>query len=234
MAQSRWRLRTGTQSTTALSRDLGEQRDCLIHDKKVAFPPCKLGCEVDRQSQPKLSGQSRFRHQKAGTLKLDPDGTRYFMSMVAGDLSQKAQEAKTTLDAHVREIVEWHFNPETGCSFWLDFAAKLGWDPRREIRSFEDLKRFPPFEDEWLRGGPLQRWLPKGLAGKPLFVFETGGTTGIPKSRLAIEDFRIDYEMFSQTLPDEYFPKGANWLMLGPSGPRRLRLAVEHLCQHRG
>ena len=30
------------------------------------------------------------------------------------------------------------------------------------------------------------------------------------------------------------FPKGANWLMLGPSGPRRLRLAVEHLCQHRG
>ena len=40
--------------------------------------------------------------------------------------------------------------------------------------------------------------------------------------------------MFSDTLPDKYFPKGANWLMLGPSGPRRLRLAVEHLCQYRG
>jgi hypothetical protein len=40
--------------------------------------------------------------------------------------------------------------------------------------------------------------------------------------------------MFSATLPEQYFPKGANWLMLGPSGPRRLRLAVEHLCQHRG
>ena len=156
------------------------------------------------------------------------------MSMAAGDLSLKAQEAKSKLDAHVREIVEWHFNPETGCPFWLDFAAKLGWDPRREIRSFQDLKRFPPFQDDWLRGGPLQRWMPKGLAGMPLYVFETGGTTGIPKSRLAIEDFRIDYEMFSETLPDEYFPKGANWLMLGPSGPRRLRLAVEHLCQHRG
>lgn len=56
----------------------------------------------------------------------------------------------------------------------------------------------------------------------------------MPKSRLAIEDFRIDYELFSDTLPDQYFPRGANWLMLGPSGPRRLRLAVEHLCQHRG
>ena len=36
------------------------------------------------------------------------------------------------------------------------------------------------------------------------------------------------------TLPDEYFPQGSNWLMLGPSGPRRLRLAVEHLAQYRG
>jgi phenylacetate-coenzyme A ligase PaaK-like adenylate-forming protein len=65
-------------------------------------------------------------------------------------------------------------------------------------------------------------------------VFETGGTTGIPKSRVVSDDFRIDYEMFSDGLPDKFFPKGSNWLMLGPSGPRRLRLAVEHLAQYRG
>jgi len=156
------------------------------------------------------------------------------MSVKASDLSLKAQEAKSQLNAYVREIVEWHFNPATGCPFWLDFATKLGWEPRREIASFDDLRKFPPFEDDWLRGGPVRRWLPKGQAGKPLFTFETGGTTGIPKSRLQIEDFRIDYEMFSETLPDQYFPRGANWLMLGPSGPRRLRLAIEHLCQYRG
>ena len=67
-----------------------------------------------------------------------------------------------------------------------------------------------------------------------MFVFETGGTTGTPKSRVNCDDFRTDYELFSDTLPDEHFPRGANWLMLGPSGPRRLRLGVEHLCQHRG
>ena len=72
------------------------------------------------------------------------------------------------------------------------------------------------------------------MADKPIYVFETGGTTGIPKSRIAIEDFRTDYSLFSETLPEKYFPHGANWLMLGPSGPRRLRLAVEHLAQHRG
>ncbi len=148
--------------------------------------------------------------------------------------SGKAQEAAVRLDAHVRETIEWHFNPATGCPFWLEFAQKLSWDPRKEIQCFADLRKFPPFEDEWLRGGPVRRWAPKGLAGQPMFVFETGGTTGVPKSRLAMTDFRIDYELFSETLPEKYFPHGANWLMLGPSGPRRLRLAVEHLCQHRG
>jgi phenylacetate-coenzyme A ligase PaaK-like adenylate-forming protein len=76
--------------------------------------------------------------------------------------------------------------------------------------------------------------VPKGLADRAVYVFETGGTTGTPKTRVAFEDFRIDYELFSATLPDDKFPRGANWLMLGPSGPRRLRLAVEHLAQFRG
>ncbi len=150
------------------------------------------------------------------------------------DLSTQQQAAREALDAHVRDMVQWHFNPDTGCPFWLEKAASLGFDPRQEITGFGDLHRFGPFQDEWLRGGPVQRWVPKGLAGKPVFVFETGGTTGIPKSRIACDDFRTDYELFSATLPDEHFPKGANWLMLGPSGPRRLRLAVEHLAQHRG
>src|ERR1043166_4619176 len=139
-----------------------------------------------------------------------------------------------TLDDWVREVVDWHFDPATGCPFWLDFAAKAGWDPRRDVKGFADLKKFPEFQDEWLRGGPVQRWIPKGLDGKPIFVFETGGTTGIPKTRIASDDFRIDYELFSATLPEDKFPKGSNWLMLGPSGPRRLRLAVEHLAQVRG
>ena len=97
------------------------------------------------------------------------------------------------------------------------------------MKSFDDLKLFGLFEDEWLRGGPVRRWVPKGLQGQAVYVFETGGTTGIPKSRVVVDDFRIDYEMFSDTLPDKYLPQGTNWLMLGPSGPRRLRLAVEHL-----
>src|SRR5687768_2934068 len=111
--------------------------------------------------------------------------------------------ARGELDAKVRELMVWHFSPDTGCPFWLDWAAKAGWDPRREVQSYDDLSKFPPFEDEWLRGGPVRRWVPKAYADRAISVFETGGTTGVPKSRISIDDFRIDYEWFSATLPDD-------------------------------
>ncbi|MEZ6090937.1 MAG: hypothetical protein R3C05_23520 [Pirellulaceae bacterium] len=143
-------------------------------------------------------------------------------------------DANAKLDAHTHEIVQWHFHESTGSPFWLQKKSELKFDPLKEINCFDDLKKFPLFEDDWLRGGPVRRWVPKGYENDPVYVFETGGTTGIPKSRVVIRDHWIDYEMFSHTLPDKYFPKGSNWLMLGPSGPRRLRLAVEHLAQYRG
>ncbi|MBL8166904.1 MAG: hypothetical protein JNJ50_02040 [Acidobacteria bacterium] len=150
------------------------------------------------------------------------------------DLQARIKAAKERLDAHVREMVEWHFNPATGCEYWLEKAKTYDFDPRKDVKTYEDLDKFPFFEDDDLRGGPVRKWVPKGNAGKPIYVFETGGSTGVPKSRVVSEDHKIDYELFSETLPDEYFPKGADWLMLGPSGPRRLRLAVEHLAQFRG
>jgi phenylacetate-coenzyme A ligase PaaK-like adenylate-forming protein len=149
-------------------------------------------------------------------------------------LEERIKNAKAQLDAHVREIVRWHFSPDTGTPFWLEKAKAFNFDPLKGVNGWEDVKKFPFFEDEWLRGGPVRRWVPKAYADRPVYVFETGGTTGIPKSRVVIDDFRIDYEMFSDTLPEKFFPKNSNWLMLGPSGPRRLRLAVEHLCQYRG
>ncbi len=155
-------------------------------------------------------------------------------SSVSSTLEARQGKARETLDTWVREVIHWHFSPETGAPFWLEWARQAGFDPRKEVRGYADLDRFGAFEDDWLRGGPVRRWVPKGLAGRPVFTFETGGSTGVPKSRISVEDFRIDYEQFSATLPDQHFPRGADWLHIGPSGPRRLRLAVEHLCQYRG
>lgn len=154
--------------------------------------------------------------------------------MSEADLKTRVKEAQERLDAHVRDIVEWHFNPDTGCPFWLEKAKTFDFDPRKDVKGFDDLKLFGSFQDEWLRGGPVRRWLPRGFRGKPVYVFETGGTTGVPKSRINLKDFEIDYEIFGDHLDDETFPKGSDWLMLGPTGPRRLRLAIEHLAHYRG
>lgn len=156
------------------------------------------------------------------------------MDILNSKLSQNIAKARTELDAHVRDIVDWHFSPETGCPFWLEFAENLDFDPRKEIGGYADLKFLGHFQDEWLRGGPVRRWVPKAYANEPIYVFETGGSTGIPKCRVNVRDFQIDYEHFSETLSDDGFPPGSDFLMLGPTGPRRLRLAVEHLAQHRG
>jgi hypothetical protein len=157
---------------------------------------------------------------------------------VSDSLSAKVHAAREALDQQVREVVQWHFSPDTGTPFWLAKAKTYKFNPLKDVQGFADLKAFPLFEDDWLRASPdtdISQWIPRAYYGKkPVYVFETGGTTGIPKSRVVIEDHWIDYEQMSATLPDEYFPKGSHWLMLGPSGPRRLRLAVEHLAQFRG
>src|SRR5512139_3117918 len=107
--------------------------------------------------------------------------------------------AQEQLNAHIREIVAWHFSPETGCPFWLDCARQAGFDPRREVRTFANLlAKFPHFQDEWLRDLQPEVWVPAAFKGKPFNIFETGGTTGMPKQRIGWKDYKVDYSEFSE------------------------------------
>ena len=157
------------------------------------------------------------------------------MEVLATPFSDKVKEARDILDVHVRDMVAWHFDPNTGCPFWLEFAGELDFDPRREIGGYSDLKYLGHFQDEWLRGDPCGDGSPGGVKNSGTYVFETGGSTVCAQNRISQNDFQIDYEMFSEHLSEETFPKGADWLMLGPTGPRRcawllnifVRFAVE-------
>src|SRR5437773_5939580 len=140
--------------------------------------------------------------------------------------------AQEKLDAHLREIVQWHFLPETGCPFWLDWAKK-NFDPRKEIKSFADVLKFPHFPDESLRDLQPEVWVPAKFKGRPFNVFETGGTTGMPKQRIGWDDYKVDYEEFSGKGSDEHFPPCGAWLVVGPTGPRPPRLAIEHPANFR-
>jgi len=149
-------------------------------------------------------------------------------------MSDPVITAREALDAHVREMIGWHFSPQTGCPYWLERARGLGWDPRDGIACFADLRKFGHFDDEVLRREDPARFVPQAFAGRPYNVFETGGTTGMPKQRIGWDDYKTDYSEFSDHYGEDFFPPGANWLMVGPTGPRRLRLAIEHLANVRG
>jgi hypothetical protein len=91
------------------------------------------------------------------------------------------KQARATLDAHAVEMMAWHFHPSTGCPFWLEYAKSLTFNPITEVKNYDDLKKFPLFEDDELRGGPVRRWLPKGLADEvvsPLVRHANGPKTG--------------------------------------------------------
>jgi hypothetical protein len=117
--------------------------------------------------------------------------------------------------------LEWHFGPETGSPYWLERAKSLDFDPRTDITSFEDLTRFPDVTAE-LRTVPVQRLIPRGYGERPdvVGVFESGGTTGVPKRVVLLGDWlRSLLDWSNDRLDAHGFPRGAAWLGIVPSGP---------------
>ncbi|BDG60215.1 hypothetical protein [Caldinitratiruptor microaerophilus] len=146
----------------------------------------------------------------------------------------------------MRAIIAWHFDPETGSPYWLRRAQTLGFDPRRDVRGFADLARFPPVADEW-RTVPAADLIPRGARG-PFAVWETGGTTGPPRRIVDAREryrgvLRISRILDLHGFPgahrgprDEHVPDPAagDWLHVGPSGPHLVGTSVARLARLRG
>ena len=153
----------------------------------------------------------------------------------------RIKQAIKERDDHLRKVIKWHFDPETGCSFWLNQKEVLGFDPREKIKRFEDIiEYFPNFDgDTHLRSVPASEWHPRGFEGCPTWsMFVTGGTTGDPKQRWGRfgflpeeSDYAWDYTTFFDSLPRDAFPDGGLWLYIGPGGPRRLPEGVQTLAR---
>jgi hypothetical protein len=98
------------------------------------------------------------------------------------------------------------FSPETGCPFWLQWAEKAGWDPRKEIRSTRISTSSACSRTSGCAAARSGAGCRRAYKDQPIYTFETGGSTGVPKSRINIDDFRIDYEQSSTTLLTTRFP----------------------------
>lgn len=130
-------------------------------------------------------------------------------------------DADVDPDDLVRAAMQWHFSPETGTPFWLRRQETLGFDPRTDVRTMADLHLFPQVVDD-LRYTPVEDLLPRGYGGaaEVIGVFESGGTTGVPKRVLYLSDW-MEREMAGamRAMDERGYPRGVNWLSLGPSGP---------------
>lgn len=137
-------------------------------------------------------------------------------------------------ERNLREALEWHFDPETGSQFWLDRLPELGFDPVRDIRTAEDLARFPDFSSE-LRDVPVEHLIPRGLGGQYFRVYDSGGTSGSPK-RVIDSDFRRQ-ELLAWTrrvLLGHGMPATGNWLHAGPTGPHVVAFHNGHYAELSG
>jgi hypothetical protein len=124
-------------------------------------------------------------------------------------------------DEFIQSAMEWHFSPQTGSPFWLERAKSLDFDPRTDVKSFEDLTLFPNVTNE-LRDVRAQDLIPQGYGPRPevVGVFESGGTTGAPKRIVVLREW-WDRMLAWQVahLDARGVPRNGNWLVLIPSGP---------------
>jgi phenylacetate-coenzyme A ligase PaaK-like adenylate-forming protein len=127
-------------------------------------------------------------------------------------------------DEFVAAAMDWHFSPRTGSPFWLERARSLEFDPRRDVKRFEDLRLFPNVTDE-LRDVRAEDLIPKGYGPHPVVVSvgESGGTTGPPKRVVLLRDWWERMVGLSVAKLDERgAPRNVNWLALAPSGPHTI------------
>ncbi|HEV2634155.1 MAG TPA: hypothetical protein VGX23_03340 [Actinocrinis sp.] len=133
-------------------------------------------------------------------------------------------------EEYLRAAVEWHFGEETGSPFWLERAGSFGFDPVRDVRTYEDLALFPNVADE-LRDVPVQDLIPRGYGRNPAAprVFETGGTTGAPKRVIMMPDW-LEASIDRMLAGAQFAGRPpANILIAAPTGPHKIGCMYDYV-----
>ncbi len=137
-------------------------------------------------------------------------------------------------DEWLRHVIAIHFHPETGTPYWIEKARELGVNAPCEIKTLEDLSIFGPMDEMAMTTRPIEHFIPLEYSTeKRRFILgDTAGTTGTPKVTAYREDeFYLAFvEYFAFVAEAMNFPKGANWLWIGPSGPHIIGKAARMVC----
>ncbi len=132
-------------------------------------------------------------------------------------LSDLVAQARQRLDAHTVETVAWHFHESTGCPFWLE-NAKIA--QVRSAQGDQELRR--PEEVRAVQGRMAARRAGAALGAQGAMP-TSRSTSSRPAARPACPRAGSRSRTSAPTIrcsarrcPTSIFPKGSNWLMLGP------------------
>lgn len=154
-------------------------------------------------------------------------------------MTPSAAPMHQTVDDRVRRLVALHFDPDAGSRYWVRRAAELGLSPQRDLQSEADLLRLGPMDASALADRPVEDFVPaRVLAGgrQHLLTAETGGTSGRPKFAIHRRDefLQAFVAPFVAAADRCGFPRGLNWLFLGPTGPHVIGQAARACAEAMG
>jgi thienamycin biosynthesis protein ThnN len=153
-------------------------------------------------------------------------------------LLHQTRPPSTIADDRLRDLLDLHFHPEWGSSYWLQRQEQLGWNVRDRIRTLDDLWLLGPMPLADLRRFPVRAFIPRTLHGQwPRFIVgETAGTSGEPCATAYRDDeFQAAFVTpFLRVAEATGFPRGEPWLWVGPSGPHIIGKVVRELARQTG
>lgn len=146
--------------------------------------------------------------------------------------------AGTDYTERLLEVFRLHFDPIHGTPYWIEFAAQRGLDPRKSIRRTADLHQLGFMDPTALRRRPLTDFIPRCIAKHPeqLIAVQTGGTLGEPIwTAYSHEEYEAAFvQPFVEAARHVAFPRGGQWLYVGPSGPHVIGRAACSLARALG
>jgi hypothetical protein len=116
-----------------------------------------------------------------------------------------------------------HFDAASGSPYWLERQADLGIDVAKTVRSVNDLAILGPMDEAALSQRPIEDFVPRSQLKHRhrWIVAETAGTLGRAKFCVHRQDefHQAFVAPFVAAADRVNFPRGENWLFVGPSGP---------------
>jgi hypothetical protein len=152
-------------------------------------------------------------------------------------LHQPIIESPAAAD-RLADLLNLHFHPQWGSTYWLQRQDHLGWSVRDRVRTADDLWLLGPMPLQDLRRFPIRAFIPRALHGQwPRFVVgETAGTSGEPCATAYRDDeFQVAFvNPFLRVARATGFPRRETWLWVGPSGPHIVGKVVRELARQTG